>query len=376
MMVDFNINNNLISSLSIKERLDVFKINNHFIKDEKNNIEQWKKGKSLINNNSFLTMLKNQNISESEFNYSIKNLDDRDKEELFNELKKKDWYNTFLDIIKSIEKEDIEFSKNTIDLSYAFKPFLIYFYRDINEYIKKLNTIKISNEAANELINSLANILIKCSQKTLVIELHEFKKNDILVGDTPKDRLDYFLKANFSDLDQILKFYNKYPTLSRLLVIKTMNFIINIKEALKRLDTDFDEIEKELEFHTDSKVIKKLNCGQGDSHQKGRSVLQIIFENDKSLIYKPKNLNIAKKYYEFLEWFNKNSNLLDLPINKGFYKDKYTFEKFIEYKGCTDERQIENYYKRFGEIISIAYFLCGNDFHFENIIAHGEYPYL
>lgn len=63
-------------------------------------------------------------------------------------------------------------------------------------------------------------------------------------------------------------------------------------------------------------------------------------------------------------------------IGKVIYGDDFIFEGYIKYEECINEKDIENFYERFGEILGIMYILCGNDFYYENIIVFGEYLYV
>lgn len=85
---------------------------------------------------------------------------------------------------------------------------------------------------------------------------------------------------------------------------------------------------------------------------------------------------------EIGERFNKFLDYLEKRIGKKFYKikritnEKYCIEEFISNRECKTEDEIIKYYHRFGEYVALAYLLCGNDFHYENVIAHGEFPVL
>ena len=64
------------------------------------------------------------------------------------------------------------------------------------------------------------------------------------------------------------------------------------------------------------------------------------------------------------------------PKIKRITNEKYCIEEFISNRECKTEDEIIKYYHRFGEYVALAYLLCGNDFHYENVIAHGEFPVL
>ncbi len=376
-MLNLNFKHDIIYCLSIKERLDVFKKNNHIFESSLKNIQSWKKQQSLVNGESFLNMLKNENVSEKEFNYAIKELNDLDKHDLYEELLKTDMYTVFLNIIDIFKIEEREFSKyNTeYELPYTIRPFLFYLVNKINYFSINLSNIDLCEEAFDSLINLLASELLSCFIKSLNLEIYKYKVDNELYNKPSDDLFSDFIKIKFYDLDHILNFYSKYPTLIRLLTLKTNDFINNVNEFLLRLNHDIYDIEKEFNIKIKNRIIKNINC-KNNYQKNGKSVLEFVFGDGEKFIYKPRGLSVLKPYNTFIKWFNENSNLLDIPQSKVLDKGDYIFSSFIEYKTCTKESEVINYYKRYGEIIGLIYFLCGNDFHLDNIIANGEYPYI
>lgn len=67
---------------------------------------------------------------------------------------------------------------------------------------------------------------------------------------------------------------------------------------------------------------------------------------------------------------------LHMDYCKSIYGDTYTISEFIENEECGSRGEVEDYYKRLGQLLFIIYLLNGNDFHYENIIARGSQVYL
>ena len=369
----------LVNAMSIRERLDTFKKNNISLDIENKYIEAWKSRKSVIKSDSFNTKLKVEGFSEKEFNYAIKDLSEEDREMLSTDLVKSDWFNKFEEILEHfIEKEeniiDDNETKPDYGLDYTVRPFLFWAYSRIKKAINELKNFHCNDEIPSQVIESLNGILLQITNKSLVIELHIAKANNELEGLTPEERFKCFVKNEFKNLDSIVNFYTKYAVLARLLTVKTDYFIKHVIEALNRLDNNFNTIQQVLEINIDGHKLNKIISNEGDSHQKGKSVIQFVFSNEIRVIYKPRNLKVCEKYYDFVRWINKNSNLLDFYINKGFYANEFSFEKFVEYNSCENKEEIKRFYTRFGQTIALMYILKGTDFHYENIIANAEYP--
>lgn len=369
--------NQFVNSLTARERLDVLKSYNTDLEEIDNKyIDKWMNRKSIVNQDSFFIKLENERFTEDDFNYAIKDLTQEERKKIFVHLDKMEWYDEFKRIIKFFDDFNKEENKEYIqyDMTYPVSPFIYWASSKIQQLNQKLTHIDISDFAFGEILQALLSTLINIVQKSITMELHRTKKNKSLVGNTPEERFQYFIKENFASLDSLVRFYSKYAAITRVLTVKTSYFVENITQAFIRLDDNAEIIKERLDIDIYNKSIKKIKCNEGDSHQKGKAVIQFIFEDDNIIVYKPRNLEITKKYHEFIKWFNKKSGLVSLPINEGVYKDDFTFEKFIDYKSCNTEEEVKNYYLRFGEIIAIMHILCANDFHLENIIANGSYP--
>lgn len=361
------------------ERLEILKhkkvIN---FNEEKNNIENWLNIRSLVSENVFNDKLNCESINKDEFNYSIKKLNTDEIEILAESLTDCDWYNEFEEIMSLFEVYENE-SLHNISLSsgagYIIRPFTYYFKYKLIDKIGTYNNLKVNDNAKDAMINSVIMRIFAFFSKVFVLELNTKKKENELVGNSQEERFQNFLTNNYKSKEQLYEFYSKYSVCTRLAVIKTLYLIESFMEAYSRLNNNFEEINSKLFNNNLSNNIVDMKCSEGDSHQQGRSVIIFEFENY-NLVYKPRDLKIVESYNKFLNWINNNSGLLDLAENKGLYYADFTFEKFVKYKECTTEKEVENYYTRFGQLIAVSYAICGNDFHLENLIANGEYPTL
>ncbi|MBX4341401.1 DUF4135 domain-containing protein, partial [Mycobacterium tuberculosis] len=54
----------------------------------------------------------------------------------------------------------------------------------------------------------------------------------------------------------------------------------------------------------------------------------------------------------------------------------YGWQEYIAYRECLTEEELKRFYYRQGGYIALLYFFRSSDFHFENIIASGEFPVL
>ena len=132
------------------------------------------------------------------------------------------------------------------------------------------------------------------------------------------------------------------------------------------------------QFSPKNKIGKliEISAGVSDPHYHGKSVYILKFESKFRIVYKPKDLTLELAYSNLLSWFNKNGLSPDLKPLDVLNCGSYGWVGFVEAEYCTSLTQIEDYYRRVGMLIAIVYLLKGNDCHYENLIASGEYPVL
>lgn len=120
--------------------------------------------------------------------------------------------------------------------------------------------------------------------------------------------------------------------------------------------------------------IENIHISQGDNHL-GKSVAIVNCKNG-TIVYKPRNSgpdDLLKSIIIKLQEIN--NNLLDCKIPQYLSYGHHTWQEFIDYEECKDLTQIRNFYFRVGMYLAIFYVLSTIDIHYENLIAHGEYPY-
>ncbi|MDQ0417956.1 type 2 lantibiotic biosynthesis protein LanM [Croceifilum oryzae] len=282
------------------------------------------------------------------------------------------WLEEALQLNRSTPVEDTE-----LDLHLAVRPFHLWAKKKVEDYfqhIPQINQMIQTNSVLDSILFDLVDGLISIAGRTLVLELHIAREMGELEGDHSEARFQSFIKQKIMNPDQLEFIYNEYPTLVRLLITRTHYFIQALLEAITRYISDRKQIHQE--FHIDpSQPLTSISAGMGDSHQQGRTVMHFQFDS-KRVIYKPKSLSVSDHFHELLHWFNQHG--FTPPLN-GYHvlgKNDYTWEEFVSSEGCTSEEEIERFYHRLGGLLAIVHTLHGVDFHYENIIARGEYPTL
>ena len=94
------------------------------------------------------------------------------------------------------------------------------------------------------------------------------------------------------------------------------------------------------------------------------------------LVYKPRALSIDEHFRDLLKWCNLHGFKPCFRLLKQLNFGDHGWVEFIEAKSCKTEKEVRRFYKRQGGFLFLMYALQATDFHYENLIASGEYPFL
>lgn len=344
-----------------KTSLEKLKYYNEKSEIDSDYLKEWRNVRSLLTDEYFENMLDGMEISKDKFCFTL-----QPNEEFISPSCEK-WLTNFYDIINNFDYDNINY---TVGVYLAIQPFSTYLQEQINNSLKLLKNIEVSDKVKDAFIESHLSEMFNIIGKIIAWKLEEFKINS---SDKDSITLEYFLRHTFYSKESFLEFFEEFPVAARICTIRTFYSFENYIEILKNLNEDYKEIEKFL--YLESLILTDITLSSGDSHDKGKSVVILHFGSEK-VVYKPKNLKVSETLSGLLDWFVEHSNneLLDLKIPKGIYKESYSYTEFIDFKSCNSLEEVSNYYTRYGYLIALCYLLNLNDLHVENVIAHGEYP--
>jgi len=372
----------LYRALSAKERHELFQKSDQYLNNTKltpkeleDILNEWKSN-SLLNDEKMAEKLSSEGLNNEDFAKVLKISKSDDWINAFSNEVKPKWIDTVEKALELNRRQPFQdFPHKNISL--AFRPFFLWFKEEMNTYLN--NNAGLSNFVEKEslldsLLHNLVQGLTSIGARTIVLEMHIAKKLNELDGESPEQRYESFVHKKLVNSESIEGIYKEYPVLARTLMTKTMFYYDVIIESLDRYQKDYEEIMKYL-VKEESRLVQVI-AGMGDSHQKGRTVMRLRFDNQKEVIYKPKSLSIVKHFNNLLEWINQKGFEPQLKGYKSIIHEDYAWEECIIPAECRNQKQVENYYERLGGYLAILYILNGTDFHHENVMANGEYPLL
>ncbi len=256
---------------------------------------------------------------------------------------------------------------------YLAEPLYNYYTKRFREKLdKELSLTKELDAVIQILEGQIHAAFFQLLHRTLVLELNTSRLLDELKGDTAEERFHYFTQL-LQDPIKIRSLWEEYPVLFRKLIDVGERWLLNSSELAVRLLQDFSLLEKEF---GKLGALRHIHAGAGDTHNGGKSVAVIEFEEGKKVLYKPRSMAIDVHFSELVDWINDKPGLPGFVFPKVLNRIDYGWMEYIEHKTCTTGEEFTLFYERFGGLLCLLYALNSVDFHFENIIAHGTHPVL
>lgn len=154
---------------------------------------------------------------------------------------------------------------------------------------------------------------------------------------------------------------NSFPELISYIKLREEFFNRYINKLLKDLDTWWEDY--------NFKSLDRINCFNGDSHNQGQHVCQIIVDTDKNFYYKSRSSQVEKGFNELL------ADFMDIENFVVYSKEDFSIQKEIKYISPSSENDIKKYYYNLGIISAIFYLFNSTDMYYENMIIHKDLPY-
>lgn len=229
----------------------------------------------------------------------------------------------------------------------------------------------IYKDFSEYLVMQLENICLR----TLILQMHMYKQEGKLQGDTSIQEYEFFCKQCIDKSWFYEELFEEYPVLYRCVLNRCSQIEDYYVEVIKNFSEDREKIQQEM---LEGKYISKITGIKGgfsDVHNAGKQVLQIQIDNDIEILYKPHSMENERIFYNLLNWFGERTGITQSTY-PFISKNAYSWSAKVECKTCEKEQQLEMYYLRLGVQLFLAYLLGTKDLHCENIIASGEYPVL
>jgi type 2 lantibiotic biosynthesis protein LanM len=280
-------------------------------------------------------------------------------------------------LLDALEVELSNFDVPTYRIKYPV--FDEYFSRGLiapfgNQIIGVINNLKENNlddELINICLESQLGFLEQMIRRAVVLDLNICELKYGLTGSSESEKFQSYINS-FCSIEKRRDFFQNYPVLFRMALNKLSFWSSASSEFFTRLNNDRDLI---LEIFGIPKEIKiKSIRPSGDTHNHGRSVIVVDFEDGHCLVYKPRSTSLELAFQEYIKFFNQLDNSLDLKTIKVIDQDEYGWVEFVPYSELQNQNDSDSYYFKLGFLNAIVFSLNGVDIFFENLIASGKDP--
>lgn len=223
-----------------------------------------------------------------------------------------------------------------------------------------------------EIIGALVGQLQTISLRTLMFEMQLCDQSGLLSGDTPEEKYQRF-QENFLKGAYWEELTQAYPAMISAMEACATGFVHNFTELYRRFVMDREDINRLFFQGKPCEKICEVSGSGSDRHNGGQQVYLLRLDNGCTLVYKPRSLAVENRYRDFLFW---TAEGVGMPYRwyRVLERDGYGWCEWIGDAPCTSMEELERYYFRNGILLCISYLLGSGDLHYENLIAHGEYP--
>lgn len=219
----------------------------------------------------------------------------------------------------------------------------------------------------------VAGTVARIAQRCLLRELHDARKDGVLIGTTPEARYDHFCER-IATKDVSLDILARYPVLARQLTIAVFQWETAVCEMLQRLEADFELLNQLFGHGMPFGVLTDITLDAGDHHCDGRSVSILEFSSGIKLVYKPRSIAIDAAYADLVDWLRHEHFAIEMKAAQVLPRNGYGWCEYIAQRSCQNTAQASAFFERQGVLLLLFYVFSATDFHHENLIAAGEFP--
>ncbi len=162
-----------------------------------------------------------------------------------------------------------------------------------------------------------------------------------------------------------------YPVLARGLASITVTAAATLTDFHARLEADRRDLGL---LFGDLGDFSGIDPGLSDRHYDGRQVARVRFTSGRSLIYKPKSVDLDAAFQRLLQTLGGGTDVpLPAPL-RILARDGYGWVEHVDHHAFTDSMAAAQYFRQGGGLLALVYALEGRDFIMDNIIATDKGP--
>lgn len=331
-------------------------------------LRQWQARKSLLKIADYDKIVQHYHVDKRTFGMGLLPFTEERATLLMPTVEKSEWFQLHRQLFS------VEIPIKEMTLVTALRFHLHYYEEHIRTILQKFPSLHIPEKVVTELVDQLSNEFFFIAQKTLVWDVHQMIEEYQLQAESKEAEFTKYIEEFLGDKERTYLFFGEYPTLARILAVRLTFACEVIEEFISSVNASSDSLTETFAISTPMELTK-IELGQGDSHNRGRTVIQFQVQ-DTPLIFKFKNLEIGERFNALLTYLESLDSTLSFYKIKRIIRPTFTIEEKVAYQECKNEGNVTDFYQEYGQLLAIVYWLGATDLHMENVIAHGPHPVL
>ncbi|GHO76727.1 hypothetical protein KSD_44980 [Ktedonobacter sp. SOSP1-85] len=174
----------------------------------------------------------------------------------------------------------------------------------------------------------------------------------------------------------LASFLCSYSVLARLLATTVEAWIDNTYAFIRRLADDQELLQQQFADGQALGQVVALQPAFSNPHHGRRMAMALTFASGRKLVYKPRDIGMEASYFTLLAWCNEQGVEPPFKIVTVVPRGSYGWMEYVAHVECENERAGQNFYRRAGMLLCLAYMLGGKQCFYDHIVAHGEHPVL
>ncbi|MYV64061.1 DUF4135 domain-containing protein [Streptomyces sp. SID4931] len=232
-------------------------------------------------------------------------------------------------------------------------------------------TIAAPRRIVDDFVVHQTGLVSRLMIRTLVEELHRRRTAGLLDGETPEERYAAFRRWTNSPQGHA-ELTGRYPHLFSAVGRQVEASARYVVEIIEELDVFAPRLSALVPGGGPEHLrVDRLVLGEGDTHNGGRSVAQVLFIDGARVLYKPHPIGAEAGYSSFVSWMNGRLGT-DLPTVAVVPTGHGGFVEFIPTEEYAGEQK--DYFARIGTLAGILFLLRATDIHFENMVSCAAGP--
>ncbi|MFI6576741.1 type 2 lanthipeptide synthetase LanM [Nocardiopsis sp. NPDC050513] len=226
------------------------------------------------------------------------------------------------------------------------------------------------NTVFADFVESQSGRLAWLMTRTLLEVLYERRARGALEGDSPEERYASFRRwTNSAEGHVVLLAENPY--LFRTARERVRTAASQLLHVLSEVERNRALLDERIPGVTAGSGVSTVVLGQGDTHNGGRAVARVVFDDGGQVVHKPRPMEAEAGYHAFVSWMNERlgtglRTLAVLPCGE---------EGFVEYvRTGSGNSGTKEYFSQIGRLTGILYLLRAIDIHYENMVTSDRGP--